>query len=336
MRAVVTGASGLLGSNLAIALVAAGYDVCCTKRVGSKIDHLADYPLEWSNAELADVEALTAAFRGADVVFHCAAAVNMERRVTAALQQANVAGTANVLEAVRRAGVGRLVHASSVGACAVAEGDSPVTESDSWNFAAHGMDDGYVTTKRESQTMVEDAARADVDAVIVNPSLMLGPNDPKPSSGRLIVEVVNGTAIGYTGGWNNFVDVRDVCRGMIAAWHKGRRGESYILGGENLSYRDAMVRIATIAGVRRPSFLVPKPLARLAGWAGDLKQWLTRRESTINSVVINYAYCTGYRFSSEKAQRELGYRAGPIDDAIRDAISWFRRRGILKPQRRNA
>ncbi|MCA9523443.1 MAG: NAD-dependent epimerase/dehydratase family protein [Myxococcales bacterium] len=332
MRAVITGASGLLGSNLAIALLAEGYDVCCTKRHTSRIDHLADYPLEWTDADLSDLEALTAAFRGADVVFHCAAAVSMMRHVTPTLRTTNVDGTLNVLEAIRRSGTRRLVHASSVGACAVADGDEPVTETDAWNFERHKMDDGYVITKRESQTLVEDAARADIDAVIVNPSLMLGPFDPKPSSGRLIVEVVRGSMPGYTGGWNNFVDVRDVCRGMIAAWHKGRRGEAYILGGENLPYRDAMGRIAEIAGVPRPTFRLPRALARIAGWGGDLKQWVTRREATLNSVVIRYAYCTGYRFSSAKAERELGYHSQPIDEAIRDAVEWFRKRGILAPR----
>ncbi len=329
MRAVITGATGFLGGNLAIELLERGVRVRCTRRKGSRTDHLASLPIEWVEATLSEPGRLEAAFRDADVVFHCAARVSLLRRPTAPIVAANVEGTRNVIEAFRRSGAGRLVHASSVVACALSEDGRPVTEAHPWNFDRFGLDDAYSRTKYEGERVVREAAAHGLDAVIVNPTYMLGPCDPKPSSGRLILGVVNGTVPGYTEGMNNFVDVRDVCRGMIAAWEKGKGGERYILGHENLSYREIMEKIARIAGVPPPRFGIPPLLSTFAGRFGDLFQAATGQEVGINSVTARYAHCRRYTFSSEKARRELGYRSGPIETAIHDAIAWFRKRGML-------
>src|SRR6185295_15214796 len=114
----------------------------------------------------------------------------------------------------------------------------------------------------------------------------------------------------WTPGKNNFADVRDVARGMLLVWEKGRRGERYILGGENLTYREAFERIASVAGVRPPRWQVPRQAAMALGWLGDARLRLTGRESLINTVSVRYAFCLDTVFSSAKAERELGYRAG--------------------------
>ncbi len=330
--AVITGASGLLGGNLAEALVAAGHRVRATRRGSTKVAHLDDLPLEWADADLADPAALAAAFRGADVVFHCAAAVGVRKGVTPAMRAANVDGTRHVLDAVRAAGVARLVHTSSVVAVGLSADGAPCTEDSPWNFDAFGLDDGYAITKRQAEDLVTAAAAPGpdgVDAVIVNPTYMFGPRDARPSSGKLIVDVVRRKVPGWTPGFNNFVDARDVARGMIAAWQRGARGRRYILGGHELTYRAAMETIAAVAGVKPPRFRVPHLVARLAGRAGDLAERLRDADPLITSTTVRYAFTDRFRFSSARAQAELGYTYGPVEPAIADAITWLRGAGML-------
>lgn len=326
---VITGASGLLGSNLAVELLRQGHAVRATRRANTRIEHLKEFPIEWCDAELGDPEALTRAFAGADAVFHCAALVSIQRRVTPALVAANVDGTGHVLAAMRRAGAGRLIHCSTVGAVGLSVDGRPCTEEARWNFAELGMDDGYVTTKHMAEQVVQAAVVAGQDAVIVNPCWMLGPYDVRPSSGRMIVDIVRGRVPGWTPGFNNFVDVRDVARGMVLAWKRGQTGRRYILGGENLCYRDAFARIAAVAGVAAPRRRVPRWLAMMIGRFGDLQERVTGREPLINSGAARYGYCTTFQFSSERARRELGYAPGPIEPAIADALAWFREHGHL-------
>jgi dihydroflavonol-4-reductase len=232
----ITGASGLLGGNLAAELAAEGHRVVAMRRAGTCADHLADVAIEWRDAELGDPAALARAFDGAEAVFHCAAAVMIKRRVTPEMTAANVDGTAHVIDACVAAGVARLVHVSSVVAVGLSEDGRPVDETAPWNFDAHGMVDAYAITKHRAEEVVA-GARERLDCVIVNPTYMLGPRDARPSSGKLILDVARRRVPGWTPGINNFVDVRDVARGMIAAWRRGRRGERYILAGEEMTYR---------------------------------------------------------------------------------------------------
>jgi dihydroflavonol-4-reductase len=164
--------------------------------------------------------------------------------------------------------------------------------------------------------------------VIVNPTYMLGPRDARPSSSRLIVDTVRRRIPGWTPGYNNFVDVRDVARGMIAAWQRGRRGERYILAGHDMTYGELFRTVARVAGVKPPGLRVPRPAAWLFGRWGDLVE-RTGREPVVNSTQIRYAFTDRFRFKSDKAARELGYQVSPLEPAIRDAIDWFRAHGML-------
>ncbi len=327
MRVAVTGASGLLGGNLAAELVAAGHQVIATRRSGTQVRHLDDLPIQWADAELGSPTALAAAFAGCAAVFHCAAAVSVKREVTPEMTAANVTGTANVIEAALTAKVVRLIHTSSVVAVGLSTDGRPCDETASWNFEAEGLIDAYAITKRRAEDVVH-GARDRIDAVIVNPTYMFGPRDSKPSSGKLIVDVVRGRVPGWTPGYNNFVDVRDVARGMIAAWQRGRRGERYILAGHDMTYGDVMRTIARVAGTRAPRFRVPRAAAWLLGRYGDLVE-RRGKEPLLNSTQVRYAYTDRFRFKSDKAARELGYTISPLEPAVRDAIAWFRANKML-------
>ncbi|MBL9007970.1 MAG: SDR family oxidoreductase [Myxococcales bacterium] len=333
MQVAITGASGLLGANVAILLLQQGIRVRCTRRGTSAVQHLAEFPIEWVSADLEDREGLRQAFSGCDAVFHCAAAISYRRRPTPDITRTNVDGTRNVIAAIRAAGEGqtvpRLVHCSSVVTCAISTDGQPVDESKPWNFADFGVDEAYSITKRQAEEVVLAEVARGLDAVIVNPGYLLGPYDARPSSGRMIIQVIRRAAPGAPTGGNCFVDVRDVARGMIAAWQRGRRGERYILGGHNLPYRELWALISKVAGTRPLSWAIPRPLALPVGWLGDLSQAITGRESEINSVTVRYGYLDGYRFTSAKAERELGYHIGPLEPAIRDAITWFQAHKML-------
>ena len=170
--------------------------------------------------------------------------------------------------------------------------------------------------------------KAAIDAVIVNPTYMIGPRDARPSSGKLVIKLAKRQVPGSTPGYNNFVDVRDVARGMITVWQKGKRGERYILGGHDMTYRDFFATVARVAGVKPPPFEIPYPVAKLVGRVGDfiesrgkepLDELDADRLRVHRQVPVHVA----------KAQRELGYTYGPLEPAISDALAWFRAKQML-------
>ena len=327
---LVTGASGLVGGNLVRTLVAQGRAVRILVRSTSQLQHLADLPLERAVGDVTDPASLRRACDGVDVVYHCAAVVSMWQRLAPQMWTANVAGTEHLLAAIRQAGVRRLVHCSTVDAIGLPEtpADPPSTETTPWNWDRLGLDNAYARTKLESQRRVLAAAAADVDAVVVNPTYMFGAWDAKPSSGRMILEVAAGRAVGYTDGGNNFVDVEAVVDGMIAAAARGVRGECYILGGENRSYGEIFGEIARLVGVRPPRFAIPYVAARVGGWIGDGVAAVTGREPTVNTITAKMGYVRHY-FDPSKAVRELGLRQPPVSAAIERAVRWFRQVGML-------
>lgn len=330
MRIGVTGASGLLGGNLALAACARGDTVVATRRAGSRVEHLADAPITWVDAALDDPFALERAFEGCEAVFHVAAQVSVRRRATPEMVAANVDGTRHVLAAARRAGVRRVLHTSTVAALGLTEDGRPSTENARFNFAEHGMEDGYVRTKRAADEVVTQFVADGADIVTVHPTYMLGPYDAKPSSGKILLALARGGIPGVTAGINNFVDVRDVARGMLAAAESGRAGERYILGGEELSYADAFRRMAAVIGVKPPTLRIPRWAAAIGGLAGDARERLFAGEPELNSVTVGWGYCGTFRFSSAKAQNELGYTSGPLENAVADAMAWFRARGMCR------
>ena len=218
------------------------------------------------------------------------------------------------------------MHTSSVVAVGVSTDGRPCDETATWNFDTHGLADGYAITKHRAEELVR--AATDLDVVIVNPAWMCGPRDVRPSSGKLIVKVVQRKLPGHTPGYNNFVDVRDVARGMIAAWQRGRRGERYLLLGHELTYRDFFRTVCEVVGVAPPRFKLPFRVALAVGWLGDRRE-RKGKDALVNTTQVRYAYTDRFRFASTKAKTELGYTYGPLEPAITDALDWFRARHML-------
>ena len=326
MRALVTGATGFLGGNLARHLVDKGWQVCCLYRAGADPRLINERPVEWVELSGDVSRQVRALARTVDVVFHCAAQVGTTNAVTSAMAEANTGLTSQILD-----GLGdstRLVYTSTVATCAVSEQGELVDEETPWNLDKFNMAGGYTRTKLDAENAVLEAASRGIDAVVVNPAFMFGPGDVKLSSNRMILDVYNGKIPAFPPGANNYVDVRDVADGMVRAAEKGRSGERYILAGENLSYRELFATIAEITGAKPINRPLTKPLAKMLALFGDLKERLTGRNSLLNSTGIAWSFADA-RYSSAKAERELGYRHGPIEPAIADAFEWFRAHGYI-------
>ena len=167
-----------------------------------------------------------------------------------------------------------------------------------------------------------------VDAVVVNPTFMFGPYDQRPSSGQMILEVASGRAVVATPGVNDFVDVRDVAEGMLLAHDKGMAGERYILSGQGRSYHEMFSAIADVVGRRPPRLVLGRRVLAPVGWVGDVVGRLTGREQPVTTIALRWGSCTGYRFTSAKAQRELGYTARPVHEGVRAAWAWFQAHGM--------
>lgn len=328
-RIAITGASGLLGANLAAELLAGGHQVVATRRGTTNALHLADLNVEWREADLADAAALQRAFDGVEAVFHCAAAVSVRKEITPEMQATNIDGTRHVIAAVRGAKVKRLIHTSSIVAIGLSKDGAPCDETAPWNYDDYGLTNAYAITKHRAERAVLDAVADGVlEAVVVNPTYMFGPRDVRPSSGKLLLDIARRKLPGWTPGRNDFSDVRDVARGMVAAWQRGKSGERYILGGQDLTYREMMEMAARAAGVKPPRLGLPYPVARAVGLWGDLVE-KRGGDPLVNTTQVRYAFSPRLRYSSAKAERELGYRKSSLEQAMRDALAWFREHKML-------
>lgn len=324
MLAAVTGATGLLGGHVVRALRADGAAVRVLVRPGADVRGLAGLDVDVVTGDLDAPQALGALVAGADLAVHAAAAVWVGRTRAAELERVNVVGTAAVCAAARAAGVRRLVHVSSVDALGIGTRDAPGDEETPPNLGYLGC--AYVDTKRRAEAEVLAAVTRGLDAVIVNPAYLIGPWDIRPTSGRMLLAIGAGRALLAPGGGNCFVDVRSVARGVLAAAARGATGRRYVLGGENLSYLDAWRRFARLLGARGPVGVAPRALSRCAGWIGGGWAALGRPEPEINPITVAMGELPHY-FSSMRAQQELGWVPDPLDDAVRDAWTWFRAQG---------
>lgn len=327
MRYLVTGATGLLGNNIVRDLLAAGHTVRVLARSGGDPRPLKDLAVEVAAGDVRDPGAVRNACDGVDGVIHSAGHVHIGWAGIDLARQINVEGTRNVAAAARAAGA-RLVHVSSVNAL----GLGPLNEPAGEDSAQPGiLEIPYVVTKREAEQVVLEEVSRGLWAAIVNPGTMFGPWDWKPSSGQMLLEVTR-FALWAPVGAGCFCDVRDVSAGAIAAATNGQPGRRYILGGHNLSFRDAWRKIAALAGKPGPRLPMGLIFRGIATPIIDLKNWLSRREGAANSAAIamsRQSHC----FSSSRAERELGYRFRPLEETLADAWQWFGEHGY-RPYRK--
>ena len=328
MKVVVTGGSGHIGGNLVRALLAEGHEVRALYTHDTRpLDGLA---LEARRADVLDPATLDAAFEGREVVFHLAGKITVNGDPDGMVKRINVEGVRNVCEACKKAGVRRLVHFSSIHAFQHDPWDRPLDETRPLANEAPGVCLTYDESKARGEQTVREFMKAGLDAVIVNPTAVLGPIDYKPSAmGGVILMLARRQLPMVVDAGFDWVDVRDVCRGAIAAATRGRAGEKYLLGGKYRPFSDLAALTCKEAGVKVPSMKSPIWLAKIGvpfalAWAHATT---TRPLFTFESLTTLDTSHEDIRH--DKAERELGYSCRPLEETIADAVKWFFDHGVL-------
>jgi dihydroflavonol-4-reductase len=325
--ALVTGPTGFVGAALIAELLARGYRVRAYARPAWEGRPLP-YPaggVETLFGDIRDPVALERAVKGCDLVFHTAAFVSFRREDAADQTAVNVGGTQAVAGACLRAGVGRLIHTSSVAAIGYRDDSALVDESVPFNWP---QSLAYRWTKHLGEMEVLSAARRGLDVVVLNPSVIVGPGDRYLHGGQYVRDSSRGKLFAYPFGGVNMVGISDVVEGHLAAAERGRCGERYILGGVNLTHREAFALLASVTGGRRPVLPVPRPLVFAVAAAAELAAAVTRTTPLITRDLV--AGVGRYQwFSIAKARAALGYNPRPLEQSLRDAYIWYRDNNLL-------
>jgi dihydroflavonol-4-reductase len=325
---LVTGATGLVGSAVVRALLQKGHRVRVFVRPSSDRRNLADLSVEISEGSLEDVQSLARAVAGCRFVYHVAADYRIWVPDPAPMFRANVAGTRDLLLAALEAGVERMIYTSSVATLGlVPDGSADETTPSS----AEDMIGPYKRSKFEAEELAREFARQrGAPVVIVNPSTPVGPGDVKPTpTGRLILEAARGQMPAFVDTGLNIVHVDDVAAGHLAAAEKGRIGERYILGGQNLSLAEILAMVSRTVGRRPPRLRVPHTMLFPVAFGAELAARITGREPFVTLDGLRMSRKKMY-FTSDKASRELGYKPRLAREAIADAVSWFKTNGYLQ------
>ena len=328
MRAFVTGGTGFIGGNLVRALLADGYEVRALARRGSDRRNLEGLAVELVEGDLDNRQILAEQIMGCDVVFHVAAHYSLWARDRDSIYRVNVTGTENMLAAARQARVKRFVHTSSVAAIGVPAPDTLGTEETQTTLEALVSD--YKKSKFLAERAAREAVRQGLDVVIVNPSTPIGAYDLKPTpTGDIILRFLQNRMPAYVHTGLNLIDVEDVARGHILAWHKGRTGERYILGHRNLTLKEMLEMLAAITGKPSPRFAVPHFIPLTVAFADEmiLARWFGKTPQVSFSSVRMSQKAMFY--DSSKAVRELGLPQSPIEQALEKAVRWFESNGYV-------
>jgi dihydroflavonol-4-reductase len=328
MKAFVTGATGFLGSHVARVLGEQGADLRLLVRSTSNLRNLEGIKAETATGDLRDSSSLEKGMSGCDTVFHVAADYRLWVRDPAEMYRSNVDGTKAILDAARKNGVRRVVYTSSVATVGFtgnghpADEDSPVSLAD--------MIGPYKRSKFMAEQLAMEAGGSGMHVVVVNPTTPVGEQDVKPTpTGRIVVDFLKRRFPAYVETGLNLVDVRECAVGHVVALEKGRPGERYILGGENLTLKQILDKLGEISGLPSPKVKLPYVFAFATGIVDEaITGRLLHREprATVDSVRMGkkkmFASCA-------KAERELGWKIVPVEGALRRAVQWFQANGYV-------
>jgi dihydroflavonol-4-reductase len=322
MLVFLTGATGFLGSHVARALAEQGADLRLLVRPTSNLKNLNGLKAETTTGDLRDVASVEKAMQGCEVVFHVAADYRLWVRDPQEMYLSNVEGTRAILAAARKNKVRCVVYTSSVATVGFTNNGHPADEDSPVSLA--DMIGHYKRSKFMAEQLALEAGRGDLRVITLNPTTPVGEQDIKPTpTGRIIVDFLKGKFPAYVDTGLNLVDVRECARGHVAALEKGRSGERYILGGEDLTLKQILDKLGAIAGLPSPSVKLPYFVAYAAGLVDQtISGRILGREprATVETVRMGKKKMWA---SSAKAERELGWKILPADNALRRAVEWF-------------
>jgi len=328
MKVLVTGPDGVLGSNLVRELISRGHEVMAMSEDGKQSPTIDNLSIKKVGGNLLNADEIIRATENMDIVIHCAACTAMFPARSEIVNRVNIGGTQHIIDACIENEVKRLIYVGTANSFGSGSKEKPGSEQNAYGARKYGLD--YMDSKYEAQELVLKAVKDNgLDAVIVNPTFMIGPYDATPSSGTMILKIYNNKVPGYTYGGKNFVAVKDVAVGISNAIEKGKKGACYILGNENLNYKEAFKKIADVVGVKGPKRKVSSFLARLIGSLNGFGAKIFKYTPGITYPLAVLGTEEHY-YSSDKARRELELPETPIEVAIKECFDWFKENGYIK------
>jgi dihydroflavonol-4-reductase len=330
MSTLVTGAAGFLGSHVTRQLVARGDEVRVLLRASSTNRAIADLPLEYVTGDLRDPASLDRAMKGVKRVFHVAADYRLWAKRKQDIYDSNVGGTKNLLDAAKRAGVEQLIYTSTVATIAV---DRPQHPNEFTDAKLEEMVGHYKRSKWMAEKEALGAAKSGLPVIVAMPTTPVGPWDWKPTpTGKIILDFLNGKMPGYVETGLNFVGVEECAAGHLLVAEKGKVGERYLLGGENLTLKQMLDTLAKITGLRAPILKIPHGLALGVAYANTAFSRLVGREPGIPVEGVKIARHMMF-VDCSRAQRELRFQAGPVSAALERAVRWYEANGYIAKNR---
>tara|TARA_R110002072_G_scaffold172042_4_gene325844 strand:+ start:365 stop:1351 length:987 start_codon:yes stop_codon:yes gene_type:complete len=328
MKVIVTGANGLLGSNLVRELLQRKHQVIAFIENGKTPITLEGLTIQLVYGNILDLPSLKKHFQKADYVIHCAAMTNVWPSRCEKTCEVNIQGTENVIEACLDLKIKRLVYIGTANSFGFGTENDLGNETKKYRSSVYKLD--YMDSKKEAQQRVLKAVKErKLQAIVVNPTFMIGPYDSGPSSGEMILSLYRGKVPGYTVGGKNFVNVKDAAFAVVNGLTMGEVGECYILGNENLTFEEAFKRISKIIDVKPPRLKLPPVIVKSYGYVSSLIGKIFDSKPSVTyelAVISNHVHF----YSAEKARRDLCLPQNSIDEGIKDCVNWFKENNILK------
>jgi len=327
MKTLVTGADGFLGNNIVRELLQRGIEVRAFLQNGRTVQTLNQLNVEKVFGDLLNVHEVEQAAQGCDYIIHTAANTTIWPSRSDIVCQVNYNGTLNVIKAALKAKVKRLVAIGTANSFGNGTKQAPGSEESPFKAGKYGLD--YIDSKLKAQNAIlHHVKHHGLDAVIVNPTFMLGPYDTKPSSGALLLALHQQKVPGYTASGRNFIHVKDVAVTACNALTMGRNGECYIMANENLSYKEFNLLVSKVLDVKPPRFFIPKPFILLYGLLSQAFSYISGKPPAISYAVARISIDTNY-YTATKAVEELKLPQTPIKIAVQEAFEWFKENGYL-------
>lgn len=336
---LVTGGTGLLGAHLLYELVSHGQSVRAIKREKSDLKHVENIfcfyssdgknlfsKIEWVEGDILDIFSIEDALVGVDKVYHCAAIVSFRQSELALINKLNSEGTANVVNACLTSGVKKLCHVSSTAALGKTERNEPITENTKWKVS--NQNSNYSISKLNAEREVWRGIEEGLDAVIVNPCVILGPGKWTDSSTAMFKTVYNGLKF-YTNGSNGFVDVRDVAKVMVQLMDSEIKSERFLVTGENLKFREIFNWMSDEMKKERPKIAVSNELSEFAWRFEGVKTYFTGKSPRITKEMARASH-RNYAYSHEKLKNAIDFTPTPIRETIKNTVEFFKSIGEIK------
>ncbi|MCK4701245.1 MAG: NAD-dependent epimerase/dehydratase family protein, partial [Bacteroidales bacterium] len=320
MEVLVTGSDGLLGTHIVRELLRRDYNVRAFLQPGREVNTLENLPVEKVFGDLLNPEDVNRAADGCDYIIHTAANTSLWPARSEIVRKVNIEGTLNIIQTALQNKVKRLIYVGTANSFGFGTKENPGDETKPFKAKKYGLD--YIDSKYEAQQIVLNYVNKNgLNAIILNPTFMVGPYDSKPGSGALILGLYNGKVPGYTKGGRNFLHVKDAAFAICNALDRGEIGECYILGNENLTYGEFNSLVGKQLNIKSPKLFIPKSFILLFGLISQFISLITGKAPNLSYPLARISVDTHF-FNPEKARRELGLAQTPVSEAIIEAFEW--------------